>query len=109
MKLELENKKLNNGATLYFEGLRNIYCNFPGEECVKECEPQDKIVFHPEKRGPVPDLEHEAFFVKCLMNSFKEGSLTNTELDRRIRRGRPVTVSTKPIEKKKKTTERIDG
>ena len=70
---------------------------------MKECEPQYKIVFHPEKRGPVPDLEHEAFFVKCLMNSFKEGSLTKTELDRRIRRGTPITVSTKPmIEKKKK-------
>eukprot|EP00966_Prymnesium_polylepis_P321672 7377980-Prymnesium_polylepis.1 len=104
MKLELEKKKLNNGATLYFEGSRTIYCNFPGEEYVKECKPQYKIAFHPEKIGRVPDLEHEAF-VKCLMNSFKEGSLTKAELDRRIRRGRPITVSTKPI--MKKTTKRV--
>ena len=68
-------------------------------------------MFQPERRGPVPDLEHEEF-VKCLMNSYKEGYLDKAEFDRRVRRGRPITVITKPqhfgrlIEKKKPKTKK---
>ena len=79
---------------------RNIY--FGGAEC----EPSYKIVFQPEKKGPSIDVEHEEF-VKCLRRSKAEGFLNETEFEARIRRGRPVTVWTKPIEpveKKKKFT-----
>ena len=71
-----------------------------------ECEPSYKIVFQPEKRGPPFDVEH-AEFEKCLMRSKAEGFLNETEFERRIRRGRPVTVWTKaiePVENKKKFT-----
>eukprot|EP00966_Prymnesium_polylepis_P099338 2300793-Prymnesium_polylepis.1 len=60
-------------------------------------------------RGPTPDFQHEEF-VKCLRNS----CLNETELDRRIRRGRPITEITKPkhfgiIEKKKPKTKKATG
>ena len=103
MKIKCEKRKLSDETMMYVDTRgrkRKIY--FGGAEC----EPPYEIVFQPEKRGPAPDFEHEEF-VKCLMNSFKEGYLSKTELDRRIRRWRPITVWTKPIEpveKKKKMT-----
>ena len=47
---------------------------------MKECEPSYKIVFQAERRGATPDFEQEEF-VKCLMNSYKEGYLNEDELD----------------------------
>ena len=78
------------GQTIYFDGV--------------ECESPYKTVFQPEK--PPQDLKHEEF-VNALKRSRKGGVLTEGEMERRIRRGRPVTVWTKPIEpveKKKKIT-----
>ena len=92
MKIKCGKRKLSDGTMMYVDTrARKIYIGGA------ECEPSYKTVFQPEKRGPAPDFEHEEF-VKCLMNSFKEGYLSKTELDRRIRRGRPATVWTKPIE-----------
>ena len=76
-----------------------------------ECEPPYEIVFQPEKRGPALDVHEHQEFVKCLRRSKAEGYLYETELERRIRRGRPVTVWTKPIEpveKKKMMTKATD-
>ena len=101
MKIECGKRKLSDGTIMYVDTRgRNIY--FGGAEC----EPPYKIVFQPEKRGPAEDFEHKEF-EKCLRWSKGQGFLTEHEMERRIRRGRPVTVWTKPIEpvdKKKKIT-----
>ena len=115
MKILCGKRKLNYGTMVYVDtGAQQIYFNSPGQESVKEFEPPYKIVFQPEKRGAAPsiDVEHQEF-VKCLRRSKAEGYLNQTELERRIRRGRPITVWTKPIkpvEKKKitKATGNID-
>ena len=86
MKIECGKRKLSDGTMMYVDTRgRNIY--FGGAEC----EPPYKIVFNPEKRGPSIDVEHEEF-EKCLRRSKAERFLNETELERRIRRGRPVTV-----------------
>ena len=86
MKIECGKRKLSDGTIMYVDTRgRNIY--FGGAEC----EPPYKIVFQPEKRGPAEDFEHKEF-EKCLKRSRAEGYLNDTELERRIRRGRPVTV-----------------
>ena len=100
MKIECEKRKLSDGTMMYVDTRgRNIY--FGGAEC----EPPYKIVFQPEKRGPAEDFEHKEF-EKCLRWSKGQGFLTEHEMERRTRRGRPVTVLTNPIvpvEKKKIT------
>ena len=106
MKIECGRIKLSDGTMMYVD-MRGRHIHFGGTEC----EPLWKIVFQPEKRGS-PDYEHKEF-VKCLKWSRAQGYLNDTEMERRIRRGRPVTVSTKPIqpvEKKKitKATGNID-
>ena len=107
MKIECGKRKLSDGTIMYVDTRgRNIY--FGGAEC----EPPYKIVFQPEKRGPAEDFEHKEF-EKCLRWSKAQGFLTEHEMERRIRRGRPVIVSTtpiKPVEKKKitKATGNID-
>ena len=93
--------------TMMYVDMKGRHIHFGGTEC----EPPWKIVFQPEKRG-LFDYEHKEF-VKCLKWSRAQGYLNDTEMERRIRRGRPVTVSTKPIqpvEKKKitKATGNID-
>ena len=101
MKIECGQRKLSDGTMMYVD-MRGRHIHFGGTEC----EPPWKIVFQPEKRGPSIDYEHKEF-VKCLNWSKAQGYLNDTELVRRIRRGRPVTVWTKPIEpveKKKKIT-----
>jgi hypothetical protein len=107
MKIECGQRKLSDGTMMYVD-MRGRHIHFGGTEC----EPPWKIVFQPEKRGPSIDYEHKEF-VKCLNWSKAQGYLNDTELVRRIRRGRPVTVSTtpiKPVEKKKitKATGNID-
>jgi hypothetical protein len=100
MKIECGKRKLSDGTIMYVDTRgRKIY--FGGAEC----EPEYKIVFQPEKRGPAEDFEHKEF-EKCLNWSNGQGFLTKHEMERRIRRGRPVTVLTNPIvpvEKKKIT------
>ena len=106
MKIECGKRKLSDGTTVYIdERAQKIYIGG-----VTECEHSYRIVFQPEK--PPYDFKHEEF-VKCLNRSKNEGYLTKHEMERRIRRGRPVTVWTKPIqiapeEKKENATGDID-
>ena len=106
MKIECGKRKLSDGTMMCVD-MRGRHIYFGG----KECEPLWKLVFQLEKRG-VKDYEFEEF-KQCLHWSHKQGFLTKHEMEERIRRGRPVTVSTKPIkpvEKKKitKATGNID-
>jgi hypothetical protein len=106
MKIECRKRKLADGTEM-FDDRRGRKFYFGGAECKPPC----KTVFQPEKRGPSIDVEHEEF-VKCLSRSKAEGFLNETEFDARIRRGRPVTVWTKPIkpvEKKKKKFTKATG
>ena len=100
MKIECGKRKLSDGTMMHVDTrARKIY--FGGAEC----EPEYKIVFTPEKRGPAEDFEHKEF-EKCLNWSNGQGFLTKHDMQLRIRRGRPVTVLTNPIvpvEKKKIT------
>eukprot|EP00966_Prymnesium_polylepis_P080558 1866691-Prymnesium_polylepis.1 len=100
MKIKCGKRKLSDGSMMYVD-TRARKIHFGGAEC----EPPYKIVFQPEKRGPFPDFEHEEF-VKCLNRSLEAGYLHKLDFERRVRRGRPVTVLTKPIEQveKKKMT-----
>ena len=98
MKIECGKRKLSDGTMMYVD-MKGRHIHFGGTEC----EPPWKIVFQP-KRGAF-DYEHEEF-EKCLNWSHGQGFLTKHEMERRIRRGRPVTVLTNPIvpvEKKKIT------
>ena len=99
MKIECRKRQLPGGTTMFVD-LRGQTIYFDGVEC----ESSYKTVFQPEK--PPQDLKHEEF-VNALKRSRNGGFLTEGEMERRIRRGRPVTVWTKPIgpvEEKKKIT-----